>query len=82
MSIPFKNDADLIMPGLWLGNGKSSMNESGDKLFHSEFIRNCQFNGWFQKPTSDDLTACDFNKHYTSNLMGEDQGSTLQNLCR
>ena len=54
------------------GLPKSSMNESGDKLFHSEFIRNCQFNGWFQKPTSDDLTACDFNKHYTSNLMGED----------
>ena len=54
------------------GLPKSSMNESGDKLFHSEFIRNCQFNGFFQKPTSDDLTACDFNKHYTSNLMGED----------
>ena len=28
----------------------SSMNSSGDKIFHSEHIRKCQFNGWFQKP--------------------------------
>ena len=32
MSLPFKNDADLIIPGLWLGNKKASMNE--------EFIKN------------------------------------------
>ena len=27
MGYPFKNDADLILPGLWLGNGKASMSE-------------------------------------------------------
>ena len=48
------------------------MNSSGDKLFHSEFIRNCQFNGWFKEPKTDKLTACDYNKHYTSCLMGYD----------
>ena len=35
------------------GIPKSSMNTSADNLFHSEFIRNTQFNGWFKKPTSD-----------------------------
>jgi hypothetical protein len=48
------------------------MNTSADNLFHSEFIRNTQFNGWFKKPTSDKLNACDYNKHYTSNLIGQD----------
>ena len=28
----------------------SSMNKSGHFIFHSEFIRNCQFNGWFSMP--------------------------------
>jgi tRNA A37 threonylcarbamoyladenosine biosynthesis protein TsaE len=54
------------------GIPKSSMNTSADNLFHSEFIRNTQFNGWFKKPTSDKLNACDYNKHYTSNLIGQD----------
>jgi hypothetical protein len=62
------------------------MNTSADNLFHSEFIRNTQFNGWFKKPSSDKtqfngwfekstpgkLNACDYNKHYTSNLIGQD----------
>ena len=50
----------------------SSMNSSGDKLFHSEHIRNCQFNGWFKKPKTKELKAFDYNKHYTSCLMGLD----------
>ena len=53
------------------GLPKSSMNSLGDNLFHSEFIRNCQFNGFFREPKTDNLHACDYNKHYTSNLMGE-----------
>ena len=36
-----------------------------------EFIRNCQLTGWFKEPTTDNLHASDYNKHYTSNLMGE-----------
>ena len=47
------------------------MNSSGDNLFHSKFIRNRQFNVFFLEPTTDDLYACDYNKHYTSNLLGE-----------
>ncbi len=27
----------------------SSMNESGDYIFSSDYIRNCQFNGWFSE---------------------------------
>ncbi len=50
----------------------SSMNSSGDKVFHSEHIRNCQFNGFFKKPQSKYVHAYDYNKHYTSCLMGLD----------
>jgi hypothetical protein len=28
----------------------SNMNESGDYIFSSDYIRNCQFNGWFTQP--------------------------------
>ena len=49
----------------------SSMNESGDYVFSCDYIRNCQFNGWFTEPKSKDLNAYDYNKHYTSCLMGE-----------
>ncbi len=28
----------------------SRMNESGDFTFSSDYIRNCQFNGWFPEP--------------------------------
>ena len=48
------------------------MNESGNYIFSSDYIRNCQFNGWFSEPKSKDLNAYDYNKHYTSCLMGED----------
>ena len=48
----------------------SSMNSSGDKVFHSEYIRNCQFNGWFKEPKTKKLSAYDYNKHYTLCLMG------------
>ena len=50
----------------------SSMNSSGDKMFHSEWMRNCQFNGWFKQPKTKELNAFDYNKHYTSCLMGLD----------
>ncbi len=44
------------------------MNESGDFIFSSDIIRNCQFNGWFSEPKSKDLNAYDYNKHCTSCL--------------
>ena len=50
----------------------SNMNESGDYIFNCEYIRNCQFNGWFTEPKSKNLSAYDYNKHYTSCLMGKD----------
>ena len=37
----------------------SSMNSSGDKVFHSEHIRSCQFNGWFKEPKTKKLNALD-----------------------
>jgi hypothetical protein len=43
------------------------MNESGNCIFSSDYIRNCQFNG----SKSKDLNAYDYNKHYTTCLMGE-----------
>ncbi len=47
------------------------MNESGNNIFSSDFIRYYQFNGWFSEPKSKDLNAYDYNKHYTTCLMGE-----------
>jgi putative ABC transport system permease protein len=47
------------------------MNESGDYIFSCDYIRNCQFNGWFSEPKSKDFNAYDYNKHYTSCLMGK-----------
>ena len=41
MSIPFKNDADLILPGIWLGNGKASMNEEFLKKNNITVVFNC-----------------------------------------
>ncbi len=35
----------------------SNMNESGDYIFSCDYIRNCQFNGWFSEPESKDLNA-------------------------
>ncbi|MFN9109963.1 MAG: hypothetical protein ACK5XN_07835, partial [Bacteroidota bacterium] len=32
------------------GVPQSMMNQQLDEIFHSEFIRNCQFNGWFSQP--------------------------------
>jgi hypothetical protein len=47
------------------------MNQSGDYIFSSDYIRNCQFNGWFSEPESKKFHAYDYNKHYTSCLMGD-----------
>jgi len=44
MSSPFKNDADLIIPGLWLGNGKASMNEEFLKKNNITVVFNCTKN--------------------------------------
>lgn len=41
MSFPFKNNADLILPGLWLGNGKASMDEDFLKKNNITVIFNC-----------------------------------------
>ncbi len=49
----------------------SNMNESGDYVFSSDYIRNCQFNGCFNEPKTKKLSAYDYNKHYTSCLMGK-----------
>jgi len=50
----------------------SNMNESGDYIFNCDYIRNCQFNGWFSQPETKNVCAYDYNKHYTSCLMGKD----------
>ncbi len=50
----------------------SCMISSGDKVFHGEHFSNCQFNGFFQKPKTKNIHAYDYNKHYTSCLMGLD----------
>ncbi len=47
------------------------MSRSGDYIFSSDYIRNCQFNEWLSEPESKDLSAYDYNKHYTSCLMGK-----------
>ncbi len=47
------------------------MSKSGDYIFSCDYIRNCQFNGWFTEPKSKDLNAYDYNKHCTSCLMGK-----------
>jgi hypothetical protein len=54
----------------------SNMNESGDYIFNSDYIKKIQFNGWFSVPgtvpkSNDNLHAYDYNKHYTSCLMGK-----------
>jgi hypothetical protein len=41
MSFPFKNDADLILPGLWLGNGKASMDEEFLRKNNISVVFNC-----------------------------------------
>ena len=49
----------------------STMNSTGDYVFHSEFIRHHAFNGWMSKPENmENLTAYDYNKHYSSCFMG------------
>ena len=53
------------------GIQKSTMNDSGNFIFHSEYISNIAFNGWFSKPESDNLHSYDYNKHYTSCLRGD-----------
>ncbi len=53
------------------GLPESSMNQQGDEIFHSDFIRNCQFNGWISEPEDGKLHAYDYNKHYTSCLRGD-----------
>ncbi len=54
------------------GINSSTMNKLGNEIFHSEFIKNTQFNGWFSKPNNiDNIKAYDYNKHYTSCLMGQ-----------
>ncbi len=55
------------------------MNESRDYIFSSDYIRNCQLNGWFGDPKPQKLSAYDYNKHYTSFLMGK--GYHLAGLC-
>jgi protein-tyrosine phosphatase len=41
MSFPLKNDADLIIPGIWLGNRKASMNEEFLKNNNITVVFNC-----------------------------------------
>ena len=38
---PFKNDADLIIPGIWLGNKSASMNEEFLKRNSITVVFNC-----------------------------------------
>jgi hypothetical protein len=52
----------------------STFNTTGDYIFHSEFIRQHAFSGWFDKPKTfvKNLKAYDYNKHYSSCFMGQD----------
>jgi hypothetical protein len=50
----------------------STFNASGDYIFHSEFIRQHAFSGWFDKPEKlDNCVSYDYNKHYSSCFMGQ-----------
>ena len=53
----------------------STMNRYGDYIFYPNYIKNNQFNGWLSQPQSQNLQAYDYNKHYTSLLMG------LESVC-
>jgi hypothetical protein len=66
VSIPTRGS--ITRPPWW---PLSNMNESGNHIFSCDYIRNCQFNWWFGEPESKDLNAVDYNKHYTSSLMGK-----------
>jgi hypothetical protein len=51
----------------------SNINESGDYIFNCDYVGNCQLNGWISEPQSNDnlhAYAYDYNKHYTSCIMG------------
>ena len=43
----------------------SNMNESGDYVLNCAYIRNCQINGWFSKPKTNDLNSYDIDMSYT-----------------
>ena len=61
--------AKEVLDKQFSGLPSSTMNKNGDKIFHSDFIRNCQYNGWLSK--YEDENKCvgyDYNKHYTSCL--------------
>ena len=60
--------AKEVLDKQFSGLPSSTMNKNGDAIFHSEFIRNCQYNGWFEMPESKNLVGYDYNKHYTSCL--------------
>ena len=60
-----------LLNGHFGGIASSTMYKLGNEIFHSDFVRNAQFNGWFSKPKTDNLSAYDYNKHYTSCLMGQ-----------
>ena len=55
------------------GVPKSTMNNLGDWVFHSEFIKHYAFVGWFnEKPTDfNNVVSYDYNKHYSSCFMGQ-----------
>ena len=54
------------------GVPSSTFNTTGDYIFHSDFIKSHAFVGWFDKPeNNDNLKAYDYNKHYSSCLMGQ-----------
>ena len=57
----------------------SMFNKMGDEIFHSDFIRNCQFNGWFSLPSSYQSTPLKYlktkqtNYIYSINLKNDSQ---------
>jgi hypothetical protein len=54
------------------GVPSSTFNTTGDYIFHSDFIKSHAFVGWFDKPENvENLKAYDYNKHYSSCLMGQ-----------
>lgn len=61
-----------ILTNHYGGVKSSTFNNLGNEIFHSDFVKNTQFNGWFSEPKNlDELSSFDYNKHYTSCLMGQ-----------
>ena len=60
----------------------SNMNESGDYVLNCAYIRNCQFNGWFSKPKTNDLNLYDIDMWYTGFIWQQWYFRKMWNPCK